>query len=44
MGVAVDAETGEVIDLGVRQSTRAATMANKIELVTKLKDAEQKKV
>ncbi|KDQ17516.1 hypothetical protein BOTBODRAFT_143920 [Botryobasidium botryosum FD-172 SS1] len=43
MGVVMDAETGEIIDSGKRQSTRTATMANKIELETKIKDAEQKK-
>jgi hypothetical protein len=44
MGTAVNVETGEIIDVGTRHSKRSATVANKQELQSKLKDAMVKRV
>lgn len=44
MGVAIDAETGEVVNTAKRQSRRTHTMNNTTAMVSRLKDAEIKKV
>lgn len=40
----INKETGEVVDLATRKSSRRATVRNKRELQSKLKEEEQKKV
>lgn len=44
LGQVVDAETGEILEINKRQSTREATRLNTQELQSRLRDAEGRKV